>query len=130
MSTHIKQKIWRDVMIELKIGDNYIRERDQISICFAKKTIKSWTPESRKIWLKHIKETCDRAILDWKDRDNKSRTKGQQKRYDKRLNNLRASASKQFHNWRMKHHNKTLSHYLKSTEELNFQLKQWKIVTH
>ena len=106
-----------------------MHECDQRSICFAKKTIKSWTPESKEIWSKHIKETCDRAILDWKDQDNKSRTKYQQTIYDKSSNNLRVLASKQFHDWRMKNHNITLSHYFHSTEELYCQLKRHNIVT-
>ena len=119
----------RLVKIELKIGDKGIQDHEMCSICFDKKTIKAWTPESQEIWLKHVQNMRDRAIADWKEHDDRTWTNRQQKLYDKRSSRLHISASRRCHNWKMKHHNKTLSQYLHSTEELKRQPKRRKLAT-
>ena len=128
-STNRKKKIWHDVKIELKIGDKGIRDHEMCSICFDKKSIKAWTPESQEIWLKHVQNMRDRAIADWKEHNDRTRTNRQQKLYDKRSSRLHISASRRCHDWKMKHHNKTLSQYLHSTEELKRQPKRRKLAT-
>ena len=127
ISTRRKQKIWRNVKIELKIKDKCIHTKDRDSICFKKKIIKKWSPESQEIWLAHIQRTRDRSISKGTNVEDANLNTKQDEIYQERSSYMRKSASPRFHDWQMKHHQCTLSQHLHSTEELHCQLKRRKL---
>ena len=130
ISLRRKQKIWRDVKIELSIGNKCIRTKDQETICMKKRVLKTWTAEAQEIWLKNIKNAREQSLAGTSDVANNTYKQQFNAIYRTRSSLLRQLASPKFHKWRMKHHNKTLSQYLHSTDELRCQLKRQKLANH
>ena len=89
--------------------------------------LKTWNPEAQEIWLTHVNRTREQFCKGDLGPEDKCNQEDHSDVCSERSNKLRKTSTTQFHDWRMKHHNNTLSQYLHSQAELNRQFKRRKL---